>query len=675
MRRSIPCLCIAATLLAPVAQARVAQARIARMTTPVATLEQVRVRLEWTDDSDVGQLRIRAGRVDAPTLGYRYRDLDWTCPLRRMPNDGWQCEGALRGEGAGPLRLGIRFDAETLTASLDKGSARLALERRSATPELTALVLARVPLVWAQALLSQAWTGARFGEGTLDGRLAIEAPSDAPLRVSGPLQVHGMALQNADSSIVGEHLGGDFRIAYSGGPDTRVTADGALHGGEFLVGSTYVALPPSPVGLRVEARSAGAAGWTLPRIEWRDGDVLVGSGRARVAPDGSVRDLVLQAHSGDLGPLRPRYLSGWLGILGLEGVELRGSVDMTTRIENGELVDVAAVVRDAGLRDPAGRFGFDGLRGELRYSTEAPVDSELRWDSGELYGLEFGAARIPLRSGDGVLRSSSTWSVPMQGGTLELSDVAIRPARGDAGADIRFGMALDGIDFGKVSKALGLPAFTGVLGGEIPSAHYANDRIDFEGGLTLHLFDGTVRFSALALERPFGTAPSLSADIALKGLDLARLTEVLGFGTITGRLDGSIEDLRLVDWSPVAFDARFASHPTPGVEQRISQRAVQDIGSVGDSSFMTSLQGQLIGLFSDFGYRRLGIGCRLENQICTMSGLSGSAPAQGGNAFTIVEGSGLPRLDVIGFNRAVDWTTLVERLVAAGKGDVKPVVE
>jgi len=680
MRRSIPCLCLAAALLAPAAQARVVQARIARMATPVATLEQVQVRLEWADDAAAGQLRIRAGRVDAPTLGYHYRDLAWTCPLRRTPDGGWQCEGALRGEGATPLRLGIQFDMHALHASLSKDSARIALERRSATPDLVTLVLTGVPLVWAQALLSQAWKGATFGKGTLDGRLAIEVPPNAPLRVSGPLRIREMAMQNADSSVVGENLGGDFRIAYSDGQDTRVTADGALRGGEFLVGSTYVALPPSPVGLRIEARSAGASGWTLPQIEWRDGDVLAGGGSARLAPDGSVQALELQAHSGDLGPLRSRYLSGWLGILGLDEVELRGSVEVTTRVEKGELVEVAAVLRDAGLHDPAGRFGFDGLRGELRYLAETPagggpVDSELRWNAGELYGLEFGAARIPLRSGDGTLRSASTWSVPVHGGTLKLSDVVIRPARGDAGADIRFGMALEGVDFGKVSKAFGLPAFTGVLGGEIPSAHYANDRIDFDGGLTLHLFDGTVRFSALALERPFGTAPSLNADVALKGLDLERLTEVLGFGTISGRLDGTVEDLRLVDWTPVAFDARFVSHQAPDVKQRISQRAVQDIGSVGDYSFMASLQGQLIGLFSDFGYRRLGIGCRLENQICTMSGLSGSAPAQDTNAFTIVEGSGLPRLDVVGFNRAVDWTTLVERLLAAGKGDVSPVIE
>ena len=57
-----------------------------------------------------------------------------------------------------------------------------------------------------------------------------------------------------------------------------------------------------------------------------------------------------------------------------------------------------------------------------------------------------------------------------------------------------------------------------------------------------------------------------------------------------------------------------------------------------------------------------------------MSGLD-SHGGQGADAFTIVEGAGIPRLSVIGINRQVDWSTLVERLVAVGKGDVAPVVE
>jgi hypothetical protein len=201
----------------------------------------------------------------------------------------------------------------------------------------------------------------------------------------------------------------------------------------------------------------------------------------------------------------------------------------------------------------------------------------------------------------------------------------------------------------------------------------------------MRLFDGTVEFTSLALERPFGTAPSLNADIAFEDLDLMRLTEVLDLGSITGRLDGRMDGLRLVDWTPVAFDAQFRSDAAAAkrhrVKQRISQTAVQNISSVGDASFVSSLQGQLIGLFDDFGYARIGIGCRLANEVCRMSGLDGD-PGQGSvqagseqDGFTIVAGAGLPRLNVVGYNRDVDWPTLVERIAAVGKGDVKPVVD
>lgn len=677
MRRPFPilCLCVAVLLATQTAQARSARARIAKITTPVATLQQVRLQLDWADGAPGGRLEIRAGRVDAPALGYHFRDLRWSCPLQRAANDGWQCAGELRAGNAAPWLLALQLDPAITRATLGRGQSRLALVRSAATPDLTTLDLAAVPLQWAQALLAQAWSDARLKSGTLDGRLAITAPARAPLRIDGQLQATGVGLENADSSIVGEGLGGRFDLHYLAATTARVNISGSLRKGELLVGSTYVALPDSPVQLTIDAEDHGAAGWTLPRIAWTDGKVLTGGGSARLAPDGSLQDLEVQAHSDDIGPLRPRYLSGWLALFGLGEVELQGGLDLRTRMRNGQLAEVDAELRDVRVHDPAGRFGFDGLRGTLRYSDAARVDSALQWDGGDLYGLQFGPAQLPFTSAGGVLRGREDWVVPMFGGTLRLQQVAIRPPQGASGTDIRFGLQLAGIDFGKVSQALGLPAFKGVLGGEIPLAHYANDRIDFDGGLALHLFEGRVKFTSLALERPFGTAPSLTADISLDDLDLERLTEVLGFGSITGRLDGTISAVRLVDWTPAAFDARFITDPRPGVPQRISQRAVQDISSVGDSSFMASLQGRLIAIFSDFGYRRIGIGCRLENQICTMSGLPRSGSAQGGNAFTIVEGGGMPRLDVIGFNRAVDWPTLVERLVAAGKGEVAPVIE
>jgi hypothetical protein len=252
----------------------------------------------------------------------------------------------------------------------------------------------------------------------------------------------------------------------------------------------------------------------------------------------------------------------------------------------------------------------------------------------------------------------------------------LRPPTADNGADIRFGLTVDRLDIGRLAKAFGWPAFQGQLSGRIPNARYAGERLQFDGGLTLQVFGGTVQASALAMERPFGVAPSLTADLALDNIDLQSLTGVFDFGSITGRLAGRIDALRLVDWTATAFDAELHTVKTRGVKQRISQRAVQNISSVGDASFASTLQSQLIGLFDDFGYSRIGISCRLENEVCAMGGL-GEADTSGSEAggFTIVEGAGIPRLTVVGFHRRVDWPTLVERLAAATSGDAKPVVE
>ena len=260
--------------------------------------------------------------------------------------------------------------------------------------------------------------------------------------------------------------------------------------------------------------------------------------------------------------------------------------------------------------------------------------------------------------------------MPVLGGHLRLEHLAIAPPGGGESLSLRFGLAVEGLDVGRLSEAVGWPAFRGTLSGHLPEARYEDDRLEFDGDLDMDLFDGHVRVSGLAMERPFGSAPTLTADLRLDDIDMLALTEVLDFGSISGRLDGRILGLRLVDWQPVAFDAKLLTDPTAGVRQRISQRAVQNISSVGDASFANSLQGRLIGLFDSFGYSRIGVSCRLRNTVCEMGGLR-----SGANTFTIVTGAGLPRLTVVGHNRLVDWPVLVERLAAVAGGDVKPVID
>ena len=656
------------------AQARTLSARIARITTPVASLEQVSVRLEWPADAAVGQLTLSARRVLAPDLGYRFDDLTWRCPLQRSANQqGWRCEGEIRSAGRSPLKLGVDLATATTDAVLSRGDAKLALHRNAGSPDITRIDLTRVPLAWSQALLAQAWPEANLKAGTMSGRLDIHTPSKPPLRVEGRLALAGLGLDTPDGSIAAEGLGAQFDIDYRKSAGlSLVTLDGSLRGGEMLVGNGYIALPATPVAINLAARQQGAKGWEIPQLRWDDGNALKIEGSIAFDPRLNLDDADLRVQSDDLAPLRPRYLSGWLGMAGLSELQLQGAISAHMRMRAGVMVRAEADLREVSVIDGQQRFRFDGLNGSPVFSAHAPVRSNLRWRGGAIHGLAFGPATLPLASAEGVIGLREPVSVPMLGGGLRFETLNLRPPAGERGLEFDFGLAVEGLEVGRLAAAMDWPAFEGRLDGRIPKARYANDRLDFEGTLSTRMFDGTVQVSGLAMERPFGTAPTLSADIVMDDLNLESLTKVFGFGEITGALDGSIRNLRLVDWSAEGFDADLHTDPSWKGRRRISQRAVQDLSSVGGGGggLGNSLQAQALKLFDDFGYRRIGISCKLAEQVCDMDGLRSA-----GNGFIIVEGSGLPRLTVTGYNRRVDWPTLVERLVAVTQGESKPVIE
>ncbi|MBB1089016.1 hypothetical protein H4F99_11000 [Lysobacter sp. SG-8] len=651
------------------ADARTARLHVARVDSPVAVLENVDVRLEWPTGADAGQLWLTAGVAHAPALGYRFRRLEWRCPLQRS-GTGWQCEGPVRAEGSGSARLAIRLDEATTSVVLQRGRARLSLDRTAASPELTRIDLRDVPARWAQALAETAWHDVQLGEGRLEGEVRVDSGQDDGLGVAANLALEAFALDTPDGRVAAGGLGAHLNVEGRFGADPRVQVDGVLHGGEMLFGNAYVSLADRDVPIEIGARRVDGGGWALEGLQWHDGDRLDARGRAELAADGGLAGLEAAFESESLQGLGESYLGGWLGVLGLADIRLSGGAQGSVRLDAAGLESAVLELQRAGIADPRGRFAFEGLEGEARFSSGPSVASGVRWAGLDVYGIHFGPGELPLSSAGGVLAGRGDVVLDVLDGRMRVEDIRIRPPGAQGGLDVRFGLALEALDIATLSGALGWPAFNGQLSGRIPQAHYADDRLALDGGLRMQLFEGEVAVSSLSMERPFGVLPTLSADIALDGLDLESLTGVFGFGSISGRLHGRIDHLRLLDWSPVAFDAELHTEKTRGVRQRISQRAVQDLSSVGDASFMGSLQGQLIGLFDDFGYARIGIGCTLADEVCEMQGLRSD-----GRGFTIVEGSGVPRLTVVGYNRRVHWPTLVERLAAVGSGEVAPVVD
>jgi hypothetical protein len=186
---------------------------------------------------------------------------------------------------------------------------------------------------------------------------------------------------------------------------------------------------------------------------------------------------------------------------------------------------------------------------------------------------------------------------------------------------------------------------------------YRGGELTFDGDLVAKMFDGTITGSHIILNHPLGPWPSLSADVLARGLDLDLVTHTFAFGSMTGRINVDVRGLQLFNWSPVAFDARLYTTPGDRSPHRVSQNAVTRIAGLGGAAgaVKAALESGVLKFFHTFHYDRIGIGCRLQNEVCAMSGV---APAPRGGYY-LIAGSGLPRLDIIGNVGRVDWQQLI----------------
>lgn len=650
------------------AAARELQLQVGAVRNDVASLEDVQVSLDWPEGAAAGELSLRAARLQVPAIGQDLRAVQWRCPLSRDPDGQWRCEGAVASQG-GSGSLAVSLSAASIDAMLSARGSGLAYAWRAGAPEHHQVGLRAVPVAWLRAFLATLWEDGQWTSGRVAGDVSLR--TGEVLAVQTDLALSDVGLETPDGWLAAAGMQGRLRVDYLGDARRpRTTVRYTARGGEFLAGSLYVPLPASPVQVEAEVFPREGGGWNLPSFSWRDGEVLQASGSARLDADNVPSDLQLSISLADMASARDRYLSGFLAPASFGDLVLTGGVQARLRLVDGQWRSMSLGLERLNAIDPRQRFTLAGLHGNLRWNAGgAPEAGELAWDSAALFGIGLGHARLGFTSADGQLQLAAPVPIPALDGKVRLDHLRWQPPGDGMGTRFALGVTLQDLDLGSLSQRLGWPAFEGSISGRIPAARYQDNRLVLDGGLVMQLFGGSVALSSLEMERPFGVAPTLSADVEIQDIDLEPLTAAFGFGSITGRLDGRIADLRMVDWSPVAFDARLQSDPGWKGRRRISQRAVEDISKVGGGGgLMGGLQAQALRLFDDFRYARLGLACRLRDNVCLMDGVDSA-----GDGYTIVQGAGLPRIQVVGFRRRVDWPTLVARLKAATEGQT-PVI-
>lgn len=633
---------------------------------PAVTLSGLRLRFAAGGVAQVHIDRLRAG-------GRELRAIDLRCERAVLDSAGFECRGGRVEVDARRLPLAFainvdfgRGDARVVT---NVGQGRVIAEL-DGTGDVR-LTAEHVPLE-AMLALAGPWMGAeayRLAElepaAQLDGRATWDA-TNGRARIEATLSEGRFA--SSDGLLAGEALGLELALdAREQAGGWRWSATASWRTGAAYVHPLYVEAGPT-----LEAEGFVRDG--LLRVERADAHVE-GIRHVRASadvefPTMTLRQLDFVLDGADLSALGPRWLAPLLFPAQIERVAFAGELYAAAQWRDGALVTGRARLADAsfGLAAAGGGEGLalGPIAGDMSWSRTRAMPLHLKVAGGRWEKLVLGGFVLDGALSAHGLRLERT-SIPLLDGAVVIEGLALERAAGHWSG--RAGVVIEPVSMPALTNALGLPAMSGVLSASLPGVRITPGEVALEGALVVSVFDGYLQATGLRLLEPFGVASHLTGDIEARHLDLAQLTETFSFGSISGFIDADVRGLELARWRPVAFDARIASSPGD-YRRRISQRAVENISALGGSGAIAALQRSLLGLFETFGYRELGLSCVLHGGVCEMAGIEEGARADGG--FPIVRGGGVPALDVIGYNRRVDWNELVDRLQRVIAENVSP---
>lgn len=610
---------------------------------------------------DVGQRTAVLVASRLRLLGRDYSGVRLDCGQFQLQADGFDCaSGSLSANGLSeklPLRFSLRGGA--LEVDVRPAAGEQWLLKKSGSGDLDVSITAgQTKRLQALLPLPDGWKLS----GRIDGRLQVGATS-----AGGRLVLRDAGFSDVKGIHAAEKLAGEYRLsARRNGEDWQWESEFLWQGGEVYWQPIYAKADGqafkargrfSPTQIEIsEARLAlPGIGEMTGALKWnRHDDALVA---ARIESAGL-----------DLSKGGSAYLMPILAESGVPETKFGGKISFSMLWDQKGLATVGVGLDDISMRAVDGRFSAAGVRGGLPWQRDNVMEGYLKIDSAKAGGIQLGSFELPIVVEPKKFTINRA-EIPVLDSQLVIERLVWRKSSKRQAWEGDLSMSLLPVPLGELTRALGLPAMSGTVSGSFPHFRYREGAAYLDGALVIQVFEGYLNCTHLRLEDPFGTIPRLTANIFANRINLGQLTDTFSFGHITGYAEAEVKDLELAGWKAVKFDAQVMSS-SGDYRKRISQRAVQNISSLGGAGAGAAVQATFLRFFEEFGYDKIGLSCKLRGGICIMGGVE-DVPA----GYVMVKGGGLPSLTVIGYNRHVDWTELVDRLMGIVQNNVKPVIQ
>jgi hypothetical protein len=591
-------------------------------------------------------------------------------------------------QGKGLLELDVHGAFDALDV---KGIARSdTLQVRSDNVSVTNLAVA-APFEWTTPSL-------RFKEAKLDAtkivygakdrwrgsaeRLQATASfmlkGDEPLKISGQFTTAGGKFTSPDSSKVGENLllRGPFEITFLPGKNsTSVTGKLTAETGEILWGKFFGDLKTQKPVLEIDGDYFRGP----DRLDCRRCNLnLINVGSVDIA--GSVEQVTqtpalrLQARSANFSPggffdffLRDAFKVQYplLDNLAVGGemafqLQLQGSVDALAA--DGEMSLKAGELRvkpkDWQIGPIVLQLPFQVRLSETKKESTGDAQIGRLSIEGARFGKQsVGPVTATVSLSNNALRFHQPIRLGLFGGEIEFSNLFWPDAVRDP-KQVSFSAEAKRLRLDELTEALNWHRFSGTLTGSIPKVQSTGNLLQTRGDIQAEVFGGRARIGKFEIENPFSSLAAIKLDAKLNEIQLEQLSKTFEFGRISGILEGSIDDLVLIDKQPSEFRVDLHSVERSGVEQRISVEAINKITVLSSGQSAGALYGGLAGFFDSFRYSKLGFKATLKNDRLMLRGVE----TRGDQEFLVVGSLLPPTVNIISHTQVIAFSELLRRL-------------